>query len=174
MLAHCLTGLRLLLALPVALTLAGNALLSPPLLLLCLLAAIASDVLDGKVARRQGTASAAGQLFDHTTDCIFVSSGLAGAAYAGLVPIWLPPLVAIAFIQYVLDSRWRQRRKALRMSVIGRWNGVLYFVPLVLLALAWQAWLQPVAAPLYLLAHGLVWVLVASTLLSIVDRALAR
>ena len=174
MLAHCLTALRLLLALPIALAFAGPLRLSPSLLLLCLVGAIASDLLDGKVARRLGTASAAGQLFDHGTDCVFVSAGLAGAAYAGLINPWLPPLVVLAFIQYVLDSRWLQRRKALRMSFIGRWNGVLYFVPLLLLALARQPWLDMVAAPLYLLAQGVAWALLVSTLVSIVDRALAR
>ena len=96
--------------------------------------AIASDYFDGVVARRWGTASAGGQLFDHGTDCLFVTAGLTGAALAARVPLVLPVLVAVAFSQYVVDSYWLHRRKQLRMSTIGRWNGIGYFVPLVVLA----------------------------------------
>ena len=135
--------------------------------------AIASDVFDGKVARRMGTASSGGQYFDHTTDCLFVSSGLAGAAWAGLVTPVLPPLILLAFAQYVLDSRFLHRRKALRMSFIGRWNGILYFVPLVILALARLGWPEGIATTLHGVAAVGAWVLVVATAISIIDRALA-
>jgi hypothetical protein len=59
------------------------------------------------------------------------------------------------------------------MSTIGRWNGILYFVPLVILAsarLPLFAVLEPfLRTSATLLAYGLV----VSTLLSIADRALA-
>ena len=173
MLAHCLTALRLLLALPTALAFANLQLVPEWLPLVLMLLAIVSDFCDGKVARAQGTASAAGQLFDHTTDCLFVTCALAGAAYAGMLTLWLPPLVLVAFAQYVLDSRFLHRQKQLRMSIIGRWNGILYFVPPSVLALAT---LGPVgiAEALSLFAYWFAWALVLSTLLSIVDRALAR
>lgn len=174
MLAHLLTALRLLLALPVAYALAQPGWLAPLWLCFLVAVAIASDVLDGRVARKQGTASSGGQYFDHTTDCIFVSSTLAGAAWAGLVTPVLPPLILIAFAQYVLDSRFLHRRKALRMSFIGRWNGILYFVPLVTLVLARLGWPDSMAAALYWLAAACAWVLVISTTVSIIDRALAQ
>jgi phosphatidylglycerophosphate synthase len=173
MLAHLLTTLRLLLALPVAYAMATPDWLAPIWLCVFITLAIVSDVLDGRIARRQGTASSAGQIFDHTTDCIFVSSGLAGAAWAGLVTPLLPPLILIAFAQYVLDSRFLHRHKALRMSFIGRWNGILYFVPMVILALAGLGWAEPLAKALYGLAVVCAWILVISTTVSIIDRALA-
>ena len=173
MLAHSLTALRLLLALPVAAGMARPELLAPPLLLSLLLVAIASDWLDGKAARRFGTASPAGQLFDHATDFVFVTAGLAGAALAGALPWLLPLLIVIAFSQYVLDSRFLYRQKQLRMSFLGRWNGIFYFAPLLLLAAARldlpaiaQSWLATAAL-------ALAWALVMSTLASIADRALA-
>ena len=171
--AHLLTGLRLGLALPLAISFARPDFLSAWLVAVLLTVAIASDYFDGVVARRHGTASAEGQLFDHGTDCLFVTACLTGAALAGSVPLMLPVLIAMAFSQYVLDSYWLHRRKQLRMSTIGRWNGIGYFVPLVVLAAA-RLEVVPVLSPLLTVAARVVaYVLVASTLVSIVDRATA-
>jgi len=171
--AHLLTGLRLGLALPLAISFARQDFLSAWLVAVLLTVAIASDYFDGVVARRHGTASAEGQLFDHGTDCLFVTTCLTGAALAGLVPLMLPVLIAMAFSQYVLDSYWLHRRKQLRMSTIGRWNGIGYFVPLVVLAAA-RLEVVPGLSPLLTVAARVVaYVLIASTLVSIVDRATA-
>ncbi|MYN66585.1 MAG: CDP-alcohol phosphatidyltransferase family protein [Acidobacteria bacterium] len=171
--AHLLTGLRLALALPLAVAFARPDSLSPFVVALLLAAAIGSDYFDGVVARRQGTASAGGQLFDHATDCLFVTACLAGAALAGSVPPVLPVLVALAFGQYVLDSYWLHRRKQLRMSTIGRWNGIGYFVPLVVLAAARLEMVAALTPLLTAIARIVAYALVASTLVSIVDRATA-
>ena len=171
--ANLLTGLRLLLAFPAAAALAVEDLLPPTALACMLLAAIASDYLDGKIARARGTASARGQLFDHATDCLFVTACLAGAAMSGLAPWLLPPLVAGAFLQYVLDSRYMHRRKSLRMSFLGRWNGILYYIPPLLITAA-RLWGDGAMQELlYRGAALLCWLLVFSTIASIVDRALA-
>ncbi len=171
--AHLLTAVRLALALPLAMAFARPAFLSAGLLAGLLGVAIASDYLDGVVARRLGTASSGGQVFDHGTDWLFVTAGSVGAAMAGLVPFALPVLITVAFGQYVIDSYVVHRHKRLRMSAIGRWNGVLYFVPLVVLAGArlevwpWLTAALPVAARL------ISYALIVSTLVSIVDRATA-
>jgi hypothetical protein len=91
-----------------------------------------------------------------------------------VVPFVLPVLIALAFAQYVLDSYFLHRRKALRMSRLGRRNGILYFVPLVVLALAWLP-RTPTGVREALAGLGAVasWALVLSTLVSIADRALA-
>ena len=171
--AHLLTGLRLALAPPLAIAFARPDFLSAGLVAVLLAVAIASDYIDGVAARRQGTASARGQLFDHATDCLFVTTCLTGAALAGSVPPVLPVLIAVAFGQYVLDSYWLHRRKRLRMSTIGRWNGIGYFVPLVVLAAA-RLDVVPALTPLLTaVARVVAYVLVASTLVSIVDRATA-
>lgn len=124
--------------------------------------AVVSDVLDGRLARRSGGASAFGGLLDHATDATFVSAGLLACAVAGTVPLPLAPLVAAAFVQYAVDSRALQGR-ALRASALGRVNGVAYFallgVPVVRdgVGLGW---------PPDGLVRVLGWVLVGTTLVS--------
>lgn len=132
--------------------------------------AVASDWSDGRLARARGESSRLGGLLDHASDACLVSAGLAMLAADGRVTSWLPALVVVAFAQYVVDSRWLAGRP-LRASRLGRWNGILYFVPLgavvtrEALSLAW-----PSDRAVALLA----WGLVASTVVSIADRALAR
>jgi phosphatidylglycerophosphate synthase len=130
--------------------------------------AIATDLADGPLARARGTASGVGRALDHASDFAFVDSGLAAAAWRGAVPWLLPLLVAVAFAQYVADSYWRKPGGQLRMSALGRWNGILYFVPLggVLLV---DLGLGGLAGP----THWVAWALVLSTVASIADRALS-
>ena len=132
--------------------------------------AIATDLLDGRVARWRGEVTPLGGLLDHATDAAFVSLGLGALALRGELPLLLPLLVAAAFLQYVLDSR-AHRGRPLRASGLGRVNGIAYFValgaPLVRDALGLGLPPQRVVA-------GLGWLLVATTLASMADRALAR
>ena len=76
----------------------------------------------------------------------------------------------MAFSQYVIDSYWLHREKQLRMSALGRWNGILYFVPLVVLGVSELA---PGVGAWDELMGWLCWALVVSTVASIVDRGLA-
>ena len=169
--ANALTAIRLALVLPTAAAFARPELLAPSVVVLLLCVAIASDYLDGRLARTAGTASAKGQLFDHGTDCLFVTAGLAGAAMTGLVTPLLPVLIPVAFGQYVVDSYVWQRRRQLRASFLGRWNGILYFVPLVLVAASRLPFPRGFASFLLLAAALLGYLLVASTAASMIDRA---
>jgi phosphatidylglycerophosphate synthase len=166
--ADALTGLRLALALPFAWALRGEDLAAALWAGLILAVAIATDVLDGRLARRAGTVSRYGRAFDHTADVLFVTAGLVALASRGVVPWLLPVLVALAFAQYVVDSYVLHREHDLRMSALGRWNGILYFVPLVGDVLV-RTVLGFASALLPLIA----WALVATTLLSMTDRLLA-
>ena len=95
--------------------------------------AVASDLLDGLLARRRGSASPLGALLDHTADAVFVTLTLWGIAYAeaqvgvDLVPGILPLAIALAFLQYLVDSK-AMAGKPLRTSWLGRANGIAYFV----------------------------------------------
>lgn len=173
MIANALTALRLLLAIPVAWACASPGLLAPPLLLTLVALAVASDYFDGRLARRFGTASSGGMLFDHSVDFLFVTSALFGAAAAGLVSVWLPVLIVIAFSQYVVDSYWLYRQKQLRMSFLGRWNGVFYFAPIVLLAISRLEFVSAFDQALVELLWWLSVALLISTGVSIADRAIA-
>ena len=163
--ANAQTAARVLLALPFAFLMAGDGARHAGLAALVLAAAIATDLLDGAFARRRDTATAAGRVFDHTADCFFVTSGLVAGAVRGAFPWILPILVAAAFAQYVADSYWVHRGRALRTSALGRYNGILYFAPLGgdILVRAGFPSLRPAVT-------GLVWVLVVSTVLSMAER----
>ncbi len=139
-----------------------------------LLLAIASDLVDGPVARRAGTASACGRSLDHGADVLFVLCGLGPAALRGAVPVGLPVLVLVAFLQYAVDSYWLHREGQLRMSALGRWNGVLYFVPITVdiairMPELWAAAVQLLRLSLTPIA----WLLMATSLASIGDRLLS-
>jgi CDP-diacylglycerol--glycerol-3-phosphate 3-phosphatidyltransferase len=169
--ANALTAVRLALALPLAFALARPDRLAPGVAALFIGLAIATDFLDGAVARRQGTASASGMLFDHSTDCLFVTSGLTGAALAGSITPILPALIPLAFAQYVVDSYVWHRQRQLRASFVGRWNGILYFVPIVLVAASRLPFPAGFASLLRLAAGAAAYLLVASTVVSMLDRA---
>jgi phosphatidylglycerophosphate synthase len=130
--------------------------------------AVGTDLVDGRIARARGESTHFGGLLDHATDALFVTTGLAALALAGRIPAALPVLVAMAFVQYVLDSRWLAG-EPLRASALGRWNGIFYFVPLGIVATREAAGL---AAPSDRVVAILAWGLVFSTVLSIADRGL--
>ena len=89
-------------------------------------------------------------------------------AVRGPVTPLLPLLVVIAFVQYVLDSRWLAGQP-LRASALGRWNGICYFVPAGIVVTREALGLtQPADRVVAFLA----WLLVASTALSIADRGM--
>jgi phosphatidylglycerophosphate synthase len=163
--ANALTAARVLLALPFALLMSQGGARPAAGAALVLAVAIATDWLDGRIARRRGTATAAGRAFDHATDCFFVTSGLAAGAARGAFPWILPVLVVAAFAQYVVDSYWVHGGRALRPSALGRYNGILYFAPLVgdVLVRAGLGALQPAVTVL-------VWMLVVTTVLSMGER----
>lgn len=164
--ANALTALRL----AAAPALAAAVLAAAAELALALFAlAVATDLLDGRVARRRGEASALGGLLDHASDAAFVSIGLGALAARGEVPAPLPPLVALAFLQYVLDSRALAGRP-LRTSGLGRANGIAYFV-LLGAPLAREA--LGLAVPAFSLVRVVGWGLLATTLVSMGERALA-
>ena len=128
--------------------------------------AVASDFVDGRLARARGETSVFGGLLDHSSDAVFVTLGNLALVKAGWVPTLLPALIVAAFLQYVLDSRTLAGRE-LRMSFLGRWNGILYFVPPgVIVTREWLGFSAP--ADQIILIIG--WTLVVSTLVSMGNR----
>lgn len=129
--------------------------------------AVITDMSDGRIARARGQVTPLGGLFDHGSDAIFVTTLLAAWSVLGEIPLCLPILVPLAFTQYMLDSNALSGQR-LRASLIGRWNGVGYFVlagvPTVrdALDLGW---------PATSLVRALGWVLICTTLVSMVERA---
>jgi len=163
--ANALTAVRLLLVIPFAFFMASGDLRHAAFALLVMVVALATDFIDGPIARRTGTVSAVGRTFDHTSDFLFVTCGLFAGALRGAFPWILPILITAAFAQYVVDSFWVHGQSRLRMSQLGRYNGILYFVPLCMdiLTRMGMHFLHP-------LLTLLVWILVFSTLVSMGQR----
>lgn len=161
--ANALTLVRLLLAPLLAAAVLHDA---PGVATALFFLAVATDFADGWVARRYGEVTPFGAFADHAVDAAFVTTGTAALAFTGALPAILPPLIALAFTQYALDSRVLAS-SGLVASRLGRWNGLAYYVvlatPLVrdTLALAW---------PPPALVTVLGWALVVTTGLSMIDR----
>jgi phosphatidylglycerophosphate synthase len=164
--ANALTLARAACAPPLALSIAGGHDLAAAGLFAF---AVASDLADGRLARRWGEVSPLGGLLDHASDALCVTAGLGALAHSGEIPLALPWLVAAAFLQYVFDSRAAGGRE-LRASPLGRWNGIAYFVLVGVPVVRDAAGLAWPGTPL---VRALAWLLVASTLASMGDRALA-
>jgi CDP-diacylglycerol---glycerol-3-phosphate 3-phosphatidyltransferase len=167
--ANALTAVRLLLVVPFALYMARGDERSAIFALVVWVVASITDFLDGPIARRRGTATAWSGTFDHASDFLFVTSGLFAGALRGAFPWILPILITAAFAQYVIDSYWIHRHTKLRGSKLGRYNGVLYFVPSLMdiLIRTGLRFLDP-------LLTILVWLLVLSTLVSMGRRLTFR
>jgi len=89
----------------------------------------ASDVIDGRLARRWGSASSGGRTFDHLADIGFILAALWTYTRLGLVPWWLPAAIATSFGFYVVDSWSRPlARGSLIGSRVGHAGGVCNYV----------------------------------------------
>jgi phosphatidylglycerophosphate synthase len=129
--------------------------------------AIATDVVDGRLARHLKVQSSLGGLLDHSSDAVFVSVTLLSLARLDLIPFVLPICIALAFLQYVLDSK-SLTGMPLRTSPLGRYNGICYFI------LAGFPIMQH-SLQIFIIEEGMFilfgWGLVLSTVLSMMDRA---
>ncbi len=167
--ANALTALRLLLVAPFVFFMARGDVRSAVFALVVWVVALATDLLDGPIARRKETVSTASRMFDHTSDFLFVTGGMFAGAWRGAFPWILPACITAAFAQYVMDSYWTCPHSGLRGSKLGRYNGMLYFVPpcidiLIRLGIA-------VFRPLLSILD---WLLVLSTIVSIGQRLIYR
>lgn len=163
--ANVLTAVRLLLVAPFAIFMARGDARSAVFALVAWVVALATDFLDGPVARRRGTVSPLSGTFDHASDFLFVTTGMFAGALRGAFPWVLPICITAAFAQYVADSYWIHHQSKLRGSTLGRFNGMLYFVPpcMDILIRLGAGFLRPALT-------FLVWMLVLSTLVSMGQR----
>jgi len=96
----------------------------------------ASDVWDGRLARRWGGDSRSGRLFDHFADIGFLLSALIAYVHVGIIAWWVPAVIAASFAFYVVDSRWRTVAGPLSLvgSHIGHVGGICNYVLVGVLA----------------------------------------
>ena len=137
---------------------------------------IASDFLDGALARRAARNNPLGTLLDHGADAFVVVA--LGVVFARLsyIPTLLPMIIAIAFAQYAFDAQ-KTSNKRPRPSGLGKANGIAYFVVsgLCIAVHHGNNWLPSALYELCRnLATVLAWVLICSTSVSIFQRAQLR
>jgi CDP-diacylglycerol--glycerol-3-phosphate 3-phosphatidyltransferase len=129
--ANALTGLRVVLtpAFVVAVWRGDAHIVAGAAAVAIFAVAAVSDVFDGRLARRCGSASDAGRAFDHFADIGFILSALSTYAALGTAPWWVPAVIAGTFTFYVLDS-WSHPGNGVRHLVssrIGHAGGVLNY-----------------------------------------------
>ena len=163
--ANALTAVRLLLVIPFAFFMSRADERSALFALMIWVVALATDFLDGPIARRRGTVSGLSGAFDHTSDFLFVVSGIFAGAFRGAFPWILPLCITAAFAQYAIDSYWLHRQLRFRGSKLGRYNGMLYFAPTCM-----EIVIRLGARFLQQLLTIFVWALVLSTLVSMGQR----
>ncbi len=137
----------------------------------CIVAA--SDVVDGRVARRFGSASSAGRAFDHYADIGFILIALSAYVGLGLVPWWVPAAIAGSFAFYVFDSwlRTGPATPSLIGSRIGHVGGVCNYVLVGVLVFnnTAQILLLPAAV-----LHLLFWLVPVYSAAAVVSRLAAQ
>jgi phosphatidylglycerophosphate synthase len=101
------------------------------------LLAAGSDFIDGRIARRLGSASGSGRWLDGVADVTFVLAAIFCEAASGTIPFYIPILIAISFSQYVIDSAVIGRGTAGPIkSRLGHWGGIINYAIVITLAFA--------------------------------------
>jgi cardiolipin synthase len=103
-----------------------------------LMAAGASDWLDGVIARRFNQTSRLGQLLDPAADRLYIFVTLLGLAYRGFVPWWLVGLIASRdiLLTALLPVLTRHGIAPWQVHLVGKAGtfALMYSFPLLLLA----------------------------------------
>jgi phosphatidylglycerophosphate synthase len=134
------------------------------------LLAVASDLVDGALARRRDQVTKIGGLIDHAADATFVTVTITCMALQQDRSLLLSILIILAFAQYVLDSQ-AHRGQRLIASSLGRYNGIGYFLLAGALLLAEVIPAPSLWGDALMLAY---WALIITTVLSILDRGFAQ
>jgi phosphatidylglycerophosphate synthase len=93
--------------------------------------ALFSDVLDGVVARRTGSSSLRSAFFDVCVDFLLAFSGSLGCAVLGLIDFWVPGVLVLVFLQFVVGFGRRRPVYDLVGKIFGLFS--LLIVPLMLI-----------------------------------------
>jgi phosphatidylglycerophosphate synthase len=96
----------------------------------------ASDFLDGRIARWTHSAGRFGRWLDSAADIVFILTVLSCETYAGVIPVYLPALVAASFALYVVDSVLIRGSAVPVKSRLGHGAGVFNYIIVILLAWA--------------------------------------
>ncbi|MBV8360862.1 MAG: CDP-alcohol phosphatidyltransferase family protein [Deltaproteobacteria bacterium] len=102
----------------------------------------ASDFLDGRIARWTHSAGQFGRWLDNVADIVFILTVLSCEAYSGVIPIYLPVLIAASFAQYIADSILIRGSTVPVKSRLGHWAGIFNYIIVIVFA-----WAPPPRSP---------------------------
>lgn len=126
--AHLVTGLRLASAPALVWAICSDLF---GIAWVLILTAVASDVADGRIARRMQAESSLGRWLDHCADIVFLLAGFGALASQGRAPAFVPLAIAGAFGFYVVDSLRRSETRTLIGSRLGHLSGIFNYAILV-------------------------------------------
>jgi phosphatidylglycerophosphate synthase len=139
-LADALTASRVLLAPVLAVALLRGV---PVLAAIVVAWAIASDALDGPLARRAGAGREHGALFDAAADLVFLLGGYVALAWMGAVAWTLPALMGLAFVPFAWPA---VRGRPPVYDPVGRHLGTMLYAVLAVILMLQDAALASAAA----------------------------
>jgi phosphatidylglycerophosphate synthase len=90
--------------------------------------AVATDLLDGYLARKLNATTKFGAYYDAATDFALVLGIYSLFAVKGFYPIWLLILIAASFAQFIATSRYAKKI----YDPIGRYIGSALYIGIVL------------------------------------------
>jgi phosphatidylglycerophosphate synthase len=122
------------------------------------LIAIASDAIDGYIARKLGVTSPAGAYFDIIADFILVLTVFVAFVIDGIYPYWILILIVLVFLQFIASSKF----KVLIYDPLGKYYGSFLFLMIFITLL-------PIESLNYNLLLSLI---VVFTLISLLSRYL--
>jgi phosphatidylglycerophosphate synthase len=134
--ANLVSASRLLLACVWVAVFFGDRPQSQKMLGAIVLGGAASDFLDGRIARWTHSTGSFGRWLDSVADIVFILTALSCEAYARVIPVYLPALIAASFAQYAIDSVLIRGSAVPVKSRLGHWAGIFNYVIVIVLALA--------------------------------------
>jgi cardiolipin synthase len=120
---------------------------SPAAPMLIVMVAMATDFVDGKIARALGVASRRGLYLDVAADGFFLLGGLGMASFQGWTSPVLPLAIAVALLD--LGRQWRRQRPGQApvrglADRAGHLAGTVNFFALLLATAVPLGWVSPV------------------------------
>jgi cardiolipin synthase (CMP-forming) len=119
---------------------------------------MATDWVDGLVARRTGQVSELGKVLDPTADRLAIAAGLIALVIRGVFPLWAALLVLVRDLAVLVVGAAVLSRRHIRLEVRRSGKVATALLMVAVGAIAWgnlDLWLAPVALAGGWLAYGI-------------------
>jgi cardiolipin synthase len=107
---------------------------------------VATDWIDGLVARRTGQVSELGKVLDPTADRLAIAAGLIALVVRGVFPLWAASLILIRDVAILTVGAWVLASKHLRLEVRFIGKVATFTLMMAVPVIAWGNLDLPLAA----------------------------